>query len=123
MDKSKIELELARMYQHQLRDPFPYDDISKMLRDFKHVISSLSEPLDFNPDFNAYCTTIAGSISYVLDGKTIPPQQAKLLSQNFFERFPIYKILEHSVADYPTFNNEYTTFEKARKLLLEYLTK
>lgn len=77
----------------------------------------------FNPDFNAYCTTIAGSISYVIDGKAnqIPPQQAKLLLLNFFERFPMYKFLENSVSAYPTFNKEYVSFEKARKLLLQYL--
>jgi hypothetical protein len=123
MDKSKIEIELAKMYQKVLLHPFPYEDTRRIQKDFKHQFSLLSEPLDFNPDFNTYCTTIAGSISYVIDGKAnrLPPQRAKLLLFNFFERFPVYKFLENSVSAYPTFNDEYTSFEKARKLLLEYL--
>jgi hypothetical protein len=62
--------ELNYIYMNELRNPFPYRDTEKILENFKQEFHLFLH--DFNPDFNAYCSTIAGSISYVLDGKTIP---------------------------------------------------
>jgi hypothetical protein len=123
MDKAKIVKELGDLNRNELGNPFPYRDIDRIQENFIDDFSLLNEESCFTADFNDYCMTIAGIISYVLNGNTdkIPHQQANLIRMNFFDRFPIYRFLEHSVADYSTFNDENRSFEKARKMLLEFL--
>jgi hypothetical protein len=123
LDKSKILCELEKMYKDELSKPFPYDDTSRMKKDFQSQFSVLADALDFSPDFNNYIMTIAGSISYVFKGKEkeIPQKQVQLLNHNFFDRFPKYKFIEISIDVYSKFNDTYMSYERARKLLLDFL--
>lgn len=117
-------VELKHLYHLELGRPFPYSDTELIQKVFEREFSSLSDNYCFNADFNDYCTTIAGSISYILNGKEteISPRQASLIRLSFFERFPAYFFLESKTIEYPSFYNEYVSFEKARRLLLQFLS-
>ncbi|MFP7737258.1 YxiJ family protein [Priestia aryabhattai] len=74
-------------------------------------------------DLDSYWANIAGSLSYVLKGKTkkIPQNQINELKLTFFEVFPQYSFLEKEIFSYPTFYEEYKIHEKTRELTLSYL--
>jgi hypothetical protein len=110
--------------ENELHSPFPYDDIEKILDDFRFEFEKLSSEEDeFTGNFNTYSMNIAGSLSYVLAGNNIPKQQIQNLQYSFFDNFKQYKFLEDKVANYKDFYKEYSAFEKARKLLLQVLSK
>ncbi|MEG0471014.1 MAG: YxiJ family protein [Solibacillus sp.] len=110
--------------------PFPTSDINKICEDFRMEFSDLSEEwepyeVNFYEDFRYYCVNIAGTLSYVLVDKAnqIPQGQIDMLYKSFFEGYNQYKFIEGSIANYRYFFQEYETFEQARKLLLQLLSK
>lgn len=76
-------------------------------------------------DFNAYCMNIAGTLSYVLAGKTnkIPKRQIEFLQKSFYDFFKQYKFFEDKIENYNDFFREYKNFEETRKILLHLLLK
>jgi len=66
---------------------------------------------------------IAGSLSYILKGKTkeIPQNQIDELKLTFFEVFPPYSFLEKEISTYPSLYKEYRVYEKVREHMLSYL--
>ncbi|MBT2288725.1 hypothetical protein J7E73_06160 [Paenibacillus albidus] len=102
-----------------LNKPFPYKDTNKLRAEF------LPEEDFFNCDFNSYCMNIAGTLSYILEGKSveIPPEQIDMLRYSFFDLFSEYKFLEDKVSGYHDFVQNYRNFEEARQMLLMYLSK
>ena len=120
IDKMEIYEELKSL-KESLYNPFPYRDTDKIQEDF---IKELSEEDCLTGDLNTYWMNIAGSLSYVLKGnsKGIPKGQIEWLHLSFFDIFHQYRFLEEKMANYPTFYEEYLKNEKARKLLLDYLS-
>ncbi|MFM1651968.1 YxiJ family protein [Brevibacillus sp. B_LB10_24] len=101
--------------------PFPHEDTDKIQEDFHSEFLKLSdEENDFTGDFHSYGMNIAGSLSYVLAGKTsqIPKRQVEMLQFSFFDLFIQYKFLEGKTVNYKYFQKEYKSFEEARKLLV-----
>ncbi|MFE4573087.1 YxiJ family protein [Paenibacillus chitinolyticus] len=113
------------LYTMDLSRPFPYKDLELVKQDFELELSLLSEETCLNADFNDYCMTVAGTISYVLNGseENIPSRQMQLMKMNFFERFPSYKFFENKVSHYPAFQKELKSFEEARVLVLRYFIR
>ena len=72
----------------ELRQPFPTEDINKISEDFRTEFLNLSneEEVDFYEDFRFYCSNIAGTLSYVLEGKInqIPEGQIDMLYKSLF---------------------------------------
>lgn len=103
----------------KLYSPFPYRDTGQIQEDF-----DISEEDCLNGDLNSYWMNIVGSLSYVLRGnlKKIPNGQIDRLHLSFYDIFPQYRFLEEKMAAYPIFYQEYKNHEKARKLLLDYLS-
>lgn len=120
IDKMEIYEELKSL-KESLYNPFPYRDTDKIQEDF---IKELPEEDCLTADLNAYWMNIAGSLSYVLKGnsKGIPKGQIEWLDLSFFDIFHQYRFLEEKMAEYPTFNEVYMNYEKARKLILDYLS-
>ncbi len=118
VDKTKIVSELRNLHRSELLNPFPYRDTDRIQEFYKSEFSLIPDEV-FTADFNDYCMTI----SYVLNGNAdkIPKRQVSLLRMNFFERFPKYIFLEENVVNFSIFSAEYSSYEKARKMLLEYL--
>ncbi|WP_231507667.1 YxiJ-like family protein [Bacillus sp. UNC41MFS5] len=116
----KIYEELKTL-KESLYNPFPYKDTDKIQEDF---YKELSEEDCLTGDLNTFWMNIAGSLIYVLRGnsKRIPQGQIEWLHFSFFDIFHQYRFLEEKMADYPTFYEEYRYNEKARKLLLDYLS-
>ena len=109
-----------------LDKPFPYREIDKIQADFRAEFLSLSDESDFlMGDFNTYCMNIAGTLSYVLAGKTnkIPQGQIEMLQKSFFELFKQYKFFEDQIETYKDFFREYKNFEQTRTLLLKLLSE
>ena len=119
---NEILMQLAEM-EKELEKPFPHEDIRKMLINFTSEFSELEDENHIFGDFNTYCMTIAGTLSYVLAGEInrIPQQQIDLLQKSFFDFFKQYRFLEPHIEAYSDFNQEYKNFERARKLLLIFL--
>jgi len=110
----------------ELTKPFPYRDTDQIQEDFRVDFSKLSDDENWlTSDFNDYSTNIAGTLSYVLLGKTnkIPQAQVEMLNKSFFELFNQYKFFEDQIESYNDFYKEYKTFEHTRKLLLQLLSK
>lgn len=117
-------LKILTDLKNELDNPFPYKDSDKIQEDFKEQFKNLSEDEDsLSGDFNTYCMNIAGTLSYVLAGKTnnIPKGQIELLQKSFFDFFIQYKFFEESISSYNDFYDEYKKFEETRKLLLQVL--
>ncbi|WP_139488268.1 YxiJ family protein [Brevibacillus dissolubilis] len=116
-DPSLILLKLADL-DNEIHRPFPYPDIHQMQKEFESHFSMLGGII--TADFHDYCTTIAGTITYVRSGhqEDIQETQLALLPHTFFERFPEYAFLEEHLDRYPMFQSEYNLFEQARKLLV-----
>ena len=107
--------------KEKLEKPFPYQDTDKIQEDFRAEFSELADEENcLTGDFNSYCMNIAGTLSYVLAGKTnnIPNWQIEMLQYSFFEFFTQYKFFENEVGIYRDFLAEYKANEEARKLLL-----
>ncbi|MFC5733424.1 YxiJ family protein [Cytobacillus gottheilii] len=124
MDLNDIERQLV-LINEKLQKPFPYRDTDKIQEDYSNAFSKLSDDDNWlTADFNTYCMNIAGSLSYVLIGKSniIPKGQIEMLRFSFFEFFKQYRFFEDNITQYDGFYQEYMDFEKARKLLLQYLS-
>jgi len=108
----------------ELKKPFLTRDINKICEDFRTEFLNLSRELDFYEDFRYYCVNIAGTLGYVLGDKTnqIPQGQIDMLYKSFFEYHYQYEFFEDQIANYNHFFQEYKTFERARKLLLQLLS-
>ncbi len=110
----------------ELRQPFPTEDINKICEDFRTEFLNLSneEEVDFYEDFRFYCSNIAGTLSYVLDGKInqIPEGQIDMLYKSFFEYYNQYEFLEDKIANYNHFFQDFKINEQARKWLLQLLS-
>lgn len=120
LGKKTIFEELKKLHHH-LTQPFPYRDTRKIYQDFKE---SFSEEDCLNADLNTYWMYIAGSLSYVLNGKAnkTPKNQIERIHLSFFDIFKQYRFLENRIEKYPTFYKEYMYYERARKLLIYYLS-
>ncbi|PAE38329.1 YxiJ family protein [Bacillus sp. 7884-1] len=108
----------------KLDKSFPYRVCGQIQEDFRDEFLKLSQQDNsLNGDFNDFCMNIAGTLSYVLAGKTdrIPKWQIAILEMSFFDRFQQYKFLEYGISSYKEFFEEYTNFEETRKLLLQVL--
>ncbi|MFE3892669.1 YxiJ family protein [Priestia sp. YIM B13446] len=124
----KVELNIRKLVifdelkklNNDLHHPFPYEDIRKIQDKFS---GELHEDDLLTADFNSYWMNIAGSLSYILKGKTkkIPQHQIDQLKLTFFEVFPQYTFLEKEISTYPNLYEEYKIYEKARELMLSYL--
>ncbi|MCP1146088.1 YxiJ-like family protein [Lysinibacillus endophyticus] len=124
MDLNDIERQLV-LINEKLQKPFPYRDTDKIQEDYSNAFSKLSDDDNWlTADFNTYCMNIAGTLSYVLIGKSnkIPKGQIEMLRFSFFEFFKQYRFFEDNITQYDGFYQEYMDFEKARKLLLQYLS-
>ncbi|MER2079663.1 YxiJ family protein [Psychrobacillus psychrotolerans] len=112
--------------KNELEKPIPYRDTDKIQVDFQTEFLSLSDEEDcLTGDFNNYCMNIAGTLSYVLAGKTnkVPQGQIEMLQKSFFDSFKQYKFFEDKIEIYNDFCREYKNFEKTRTLLLHMLSK
>ncbi|MDT0147695.1 YxiJ family protein [Priestia aryabhattai] len=105
---------------NDLYHPFPHEDIRKIQDKFSE---KLHEDDLLTADFNSYWMNIAGSLSYMLKGKTkkIPPNQIDELKLTFFEVFPQYSFLEEEIFTYLNLCEEYKVYEKTRELMLRFL--
>ena len=105
-----------------LHKPFPYRATGKLQRDLN---SKFTEADCINADFNYYWMHTAGTLSSVLNEneENITFQQIKWLRKSFFEWFPQYRFLETEIVKYPILYRDFMNYEKARKLLLYYLTE
>lgn len=109
-----------KQLEDELYHPFPHDEVDKMKNEFNE---KFREDDVLTADLDSYWANIAGSLSYVLKGKTkkIPQHQINELGLTFFEVFPQYSFLEKEIFRYPTFYEEYKIYEKTRLLMLSYL--
>lgn len=64
---------------------------------------------------------IAGTLSYVLDGKTnkVAKRQIEILQMSFFDFYEQYQFLECKISNYKDFFEEYKKFEETRKFLIQ----
>ncbi|AMQ08247.1 YxiJ family protein [Sporosarcina psychrophila] len=120
IEKELIYKELLAI-KESLYTPFPYSDIYKIQHDF---IKELNPDDILTADLNTYWMNIVGSLSYVLRGKlqAIPQGQIDWLQLTFYDIFHQYYFLQESMINYPTFYAEYMNHEKARELLVDYLS-
>ena len=112
--------------KNDLDKPFPYRDTNKIQDDFQTEFLNLTDEEDsLVGDFNTHCMNIAGTLSYVLAGKTkkIPQGQIEMLQNSFFDFFKQYMFFEDKIETYNDFFQEYKNFEQTRKLLLHLLSK
>ncbi|MEH7459854.1 YxiJ-like family protein [Bacillus sp. JJ1127] len=121
LGKKVIFEELQRLHD-SLYQPFPCRDVRNMRKDFK---DAFSEDDCLSAALNIYWMNIAGTLSYVLNGKAekIPFHQINLLRTSFFEQFKQFRFLEKKIENYPLFYRDYMYYEKARKLLFYYLAE
>ncbi|MED0960574.1 YxiJ-like family protein [Bacillus paramycoides] len=121
LGKKVIFNELLKVHS-LLNKPFPYRDTRKLQQDYKNT---LSEDDCINADLNYYWIHTAGTLSRVLNKNEhkISFQQILRLQKSFFEYFPQYRILETEIVKYPILYRDFMNFDKARKLLLYYLTE
>ncbi|WP_319017920.1 YxiJ family protein [Priestia megaterium] len=119
IEKMKLINNLKQL-EVELHQPFPHDDVDKMKNEFNE---KFREDDVLTADLDSYWANIAGSLSYVLKGKTkkIPQNQIDELKLTFFEAFPQYSFLEKEISTYPSLHEEYKVYEKARELMLRYL--
>ncbi|MCH1625268.1 YxiJ-like family protein [Fredinandcohnia quinoae] len=109
----------------KLYEPFPYKDTRKIQEDFIKEFQAIpDEDNCLNGDLNTYFANIAGTLGYVLKGKStsIPKGQIDMLHYTFFEYFDQYTFLAGKISQYQDFSREMIHYEQARTLLLEYLS-
>ncbi|PFB32068.1 hypothetical protein COJ27_15685 [Bacillus cereus] len=121
LGKKVIFNELQKMHS-PLHKQFPYRATGKLQRDLK---SKFTDNDCINADFNHYWMHTTGTLSSVLNGneQNITFQQIKWLRKSFFEWFPQYRSIETEIMNYPVLYRDFMNYEKARKLLLYYLTE
>ncbi|WP_002147602.1 YxiJ-like family protein [Bacillus cereus] len=121
LGKKVIFNELQKMHS-PLYKPFPYRDTRKLQQDYKNTFT---EDDCINADLNYYWMHTAGTLIRVLNKneKKISFQRIKWLRKSFFEWFPQYLFLETKIVKYPILYRDFMNYEKARKLLLYYLTE
>ncbi|MBO7748956.1 hypothetical protein I8J29_32815 [Paenibacillus sp. MWE-103] len=100
---------IQKLKNINLDNPFPYRDTDKIQADFQYDFLKLTD--DKNSlvgDFNTYCMNIAGTLSYVLAGKTskIPQRQIEILKFSFFSWFQQYMFIQDKISDYVEFSRE-----------------
>lgn len=119
IEKLRIYEELKAL-KESLEKPFPYEDIYRIHDDFQ---KEFAKDDILTADLNTYWMNILGSLSYVLKGipNKIPQGQRNWLQLSFFGIFQQYRFFEDVIAEYPSFYEEYIYYEKARKLLLDFL--
>nr|WP_062106099.1 YxiJ family protein [Bacillus niameyensis] len=81
MDIKVFERQLV-LINEKLLKPFPYRDTDKIQEDYGNIFAALSDDDNWlTLDFNTYCMNIAGTLSYVLIGKSneIPKDQIEML--------------------------------------------
>ncbi|WP_438801251.1 YxiJ-like family protein [Bacillus wiedmannii] len=105
-----------------LHKPFPYRATGKLQRDLK---SKFTYDDCINADLNYYWMHTAATLNSVLNKKekNISFQQIQWLRKYFFEWFPQYRFLEKEIVKYPILYRDFMNYEKARKLLLYYITE
>jgi len=120
IEKELIYKELQGI-KYSLYTPFPYSDINKIKHDF---IKKLNPDDILTADLSTYWANIAGSLGYVERGKlqAIPQGQIDWLQMTFYDIFHQYYFLQGSMINYPMFYAEYLNHEKARELLVDYLS-
>lgn len=125
MKREDYMRELSDLFDKQLSNPFPYKDTKKMEKELEDHFSTLQEDYCFNADFSDYCSAIAGTISYIVKDKAtnIPNRQIDYIQKSFFENFPQYCFIKESLGNYPNLYSEYKSYERARKLILDFLSK
>ncbi|MEM5635615.1 YxiJ-like family protein [Bacillus toyonensis] len=91
----------------------------------KIIKNMFTEDDCISADLNYYWMHTAGTLSYVLNEneKEISFEQIKWLRKSFFEWFPQYRFIETEIVKYPVLYRNFMNYEKARKLLLYYLTE
>ncbi|WP_033706847.1 YxiJ-like family protein [Bacillus mycoides] len=121
LGKKVIFNELQKMHS-PLYKPFPYRDTRKLQQDYKNTFT---EDDCINADLNYYWMHTAGTLIRVLNKneKKISFQRILWLRKSFFEWFPQYRFLETEIVKYPILYRDFMNYEKARKLLLYYLTE
>ncbi|EJQ44501.1 hypothetical protein IEE_02691 [Bacillus cereus BAG5X1-1] len=121
LGKEVIFNELQKMHS-PLYKTFPNCDIRKIRKDYKNMFT---EDDCISSDLNYYWMHTAGPLSYVLNKneEKITFQQLRWLRILFFEWFPQYRFLETEIVKYPILHRDFMNYEKARKLLLYYLTE
>ncbi|PEI74016.1 YxiJ-like family protein [Bacillus wiedmannii] len=121
LGKKVIFNELQKMHS-PLHKPFPYRTTGKLQRDLK---SKFTDDDCINADLNYYWMHTAATLNSVLNKKekNISFQQIKWLRKAFFEWFPQYRFLEKEIVKYPILYRDFMNYEKARKLLLYYITE
>ncbi|PDZ45492.1 YxiJ-like family protein [Bacillus wiedmannii] len=121
LGKKVIFNELQKMHS-PLYKPFPNCDVQKIRKEYQDMFT---EDDYISADLNYYWMHTAGTLSYVLNNneKEILLDQIKWLRKSFFEWFPQYHFLEIEIAKYPILYRDFMNYEKARKLLLYYLTE
>jgi hypothetical protein len=123
MSLDSVEKQLYEI-EKKLHKPFPYKNIYEIYEDFTIYFAKLSDDENcLTGDFHTYCMNISGTLSYVMKGKSkrIPKKQIDMLRFSFFEFFPQYVFFKDKMIHYREFYREYSNYEKARKLLLDYL--
>ncbi|MFS0582738.1 YxiJ family protein [Brevibacillus sp. 179-C 1.1 NHS] len=125
MTREDYMRELSELFDKQLSNPFPYGDTKIMEKELEDHFSALQEDHIFTADFSDYCSAIAGTISYIVKDKAIniPKGQIDYIQKSFFESFPQYCFIKESLGKYPNLYSEYTSYEQARKLILDFLSK
>ncbi|MED3126643.1 MULTISPECIES: YxiJ-like family protein [Bacillus] len=121
LGKKVIFNELQKMHS-PLYKPFPNCDVQKIRKEYQDMFT---EDDYISADLNYYWMHTAGTLSYVLNNneKEILLDQIKWLRKSFFEWFPQYHFLEIEIVKYPILYRDFMNYEKARKLLLYYLTE
>lgn len=112
-----------------LHKPFPYRATGKLQRATgklqRDLKSKFTDDDCINADLIYYWMHTAGTLSYILNNneKEIVFDQIKWLKKSFFEWFPQYRFIETEIVKYPILYRDFMNYEKARKLLLYYLTE
>ncbi|MEK7016368.1 YxiJ-like family protein [Bacillus sp. FSL R9-9410] len=121
LGKEVIFNELQKMHS-PLYKPFPNCDILKIRKDYKNIFT---EDDCISSDLNYYWMHTAATLNSVLNKKekNISFQQIQWLRKSFFEWFPQYRFIETEIVKYPILYRDFINYEKARKLLLYYLTE
>ncbi|TRZ38010.1 hypothetical protein CEQ21_21600 [Niallia circulans] len=118
--KEKYPNTIKQMLQLSLRNPFPYQDLSKIQQDFK---KQFSKEDCLNGELNTYWMMISSSLNFLLKGKSISiaPKSIAWLKMSFFDIFPQYQFLEPHLEKYPYLYKEYVHFNNARFFILFYI--
>jgi len=112
--------ELKKMYESTLTADFPYEDISRIEKEFGNKNPEIE---NFIEDFNNFCLLVAGSCTYILSNNKIPKYQRKNLERDFFTQYPEYCFIQPELGRYSDLYRELKSFESARELLIEIIWK